>query len=233
MLMSNLFNKAGMTAYQRWEMTSFNEPIEKAPEPITNTEPLIETPVVQISESELQEIRDQAQREGYAAGFTEAYAKGLAEGQAQGLSETHEQNQQKLARISDLIDSFEDEINQSSKQLGQQILDLALDLAQALLHKQLELDKTAILPIVEDAIDQLIQVKQPAQLFLNPQDAETVQAHLGEKLTQKGWQIVPDPHLDMGGCHLESASNVIDASLALRWQRLHDFMQQQRWAAAE
>ena len=233
MLMSNLFNKAGMTAYQRWEMTSFNEPLAKVPEPITNTEPLIETPVVQISESELQEIRDQAQREGYAAGFTEAYAKGLAEGQAQGLSETHEQNQQKLARISDLIDSFEDEINQSSKQLGQQILDLALDLAQALLHKQLELNKTAILPIVEDAIDQLIQVKQPAQLFLNPQDAETVQAHLGEKLAQKGWQIVPDPHLDMGGCHLESASNVIDASLALRWQRLHDFMQQQRWAAAE
>lgn len=231
--MSNLFNKQGMTAYQRWEMTSFNEPAPKFPESVDSPLTVAEEVIPSITEAELQSIRDDAQREGYAAGFTEAYSKGLSEGQAQGLSESREQTQAELARLTDIIDRFHDEINQSSKQLGQQILDLALDLAQTLLHKQLELDKTAILPIVEDAIDQLIQVKQPAQLFLNPQDAATVQAHLGEKLSLKGWQIVADPHLDIGGCHLESASNVIDASLALRWQRLHDFMQQQRWAASE
>lgn len=224
--MSSLLAKPGMTAYQRWEMTSFNEPVVKVAE-LPAVPEVTELPVLStINEQELSELRDQAQREGYAAGYSEAYSKGLAEGQAQGLAETLEQNQQQLARLQDLIEQFQDELSQSSKQLGQQILDLALDLAHTLVHKQLALDKTAILPIVEDAIDQLIQVKQPAQLFLNPSDADTVQLHLGEKLSKKGWQIIADPHIDAGGCHLESASNVIDASLPLRWQRITEHLEQ-------
>ncbi len=223
--MSNLHTKPGMTAYQRWEMTSFNEPALKIPEPLNEPEIALPPQVASISEQELAEIREQAERDGYATGYAEAYAKGLSDGQAQGLADTLEKNEQQLARLEDLINQFEEELSQSSKQLGQQILDLALDLAHTLVHKQLELDKTAILPIVEDAIDQLIQVKQPAHLFLNPLDADTVQTHLGEKLNKKGWQIIADPHIEAGGCLLESASNVIDAGLSLRWQRITEHLQ--------
>jgi len=65
-------------------------------------------------------------------------------------------------------------------------------------------------------------VQQPALLVLNPEDVEIVRSHMKEELEKAGWRIAEDMHMERGGCRVETASNQVDASSPIRWQRIAD-----------
>ncbi|OYX24758.1 MAG: flagellar assembly protein FliH, partial [Hydrogenophilales bacterium 32-62-9] len=109
---------------------------------------------------------------------------------------------------------------QADEIISQQILDLSIDLARALLKPALAIRPELVIPIVKEAVRYLPVLHQPALLFLNPSDALLVKARIGDELEKMGWQIADDGQLEPGGCRVETASNQIDASLPTRWQRL-------------
>jgi flagellar assembly protein FliH len=153
-------------------------------------------------------IQEQARLEGYQAG--------LAEGRAAGL----EQAVLEAARIARLADAFSTEVARADEAIAQQVLDLALDLARAMLHSTLAAQPERVIPVVREAVRYLPVVQQPALLFLNPDDALLVRERIGDELEKMGWQISDDALLDRGGCRVETASNQIDSTLPTRWQRL-------------
>ncbi len=212
--MSSIIPKGELTAFQRWEMTSFDEapkhqPVEQVHQP-------------QISQEEIDSTMEAARLEGYTLGYKEAYAVGQQEGHSDGLIAGEGQIQTRLATLDQLLASLPEQLANADKQIGEDVLELAISLAQAMIKNTLELDREAILPIVAEAIGMLPIVQQPAQLFMHPEDVETIKIHQGGELEKAGWRIISDPNIARGGCKLETAHNLIDATVATRWQRLSE-----------
>lgn len=197
--------KEKMTAYQRWEMASFDE----------------ETP------SE-REVREQKQADENARTIQsilqqvrqEAYAEGLKAGYADGMQQAEVQLGQERTQLMQLASSFSEALAMQDPQLAESMLTLALDLAKAMIKTELKVNPQAVIPVVLDAMHYLSQVKQPARLLLNHEDAALVRQQLGEELKQQGWQVIEDAGIERGGCLVETADNQIDASNAVRWKRI-------------
>ena len=199
--MSNVISSLEQTAFQPWEMTSF----DAEPHPAKNAG---RTAVVLPTIEQITAIQEQARQEGYHAG----HAEGLAAGREEAAREA--------ARLRSLADTFSTEVGKADETISQQVLDLSIDLARALLKSALAIRPELVIPIVREAVRYLPALHQPALLFLNPDDAVLVRDRIGDELTKMGWQLADDAQLEHGSCRVETASNQIDASLTTRWQRL-------------
>ena len=197
---SAVIHKEGQAGFQPWEMASFDSVPHAAD--MTNAKVVLPT-IEQISG-----IEEQARQEGYAAG----HAEGLAAGR--------EQADQEAARLHTLADVFAGELRQADETISQQVLDLSLDLARAVLKSALTIRPELVIPVIREAVRYLPVMHQPALLFLNPADAVLIRERIGDELTKMGWQLTEDAALEPGGCRIETANNQIDASLPTRWQRL-------------
>jgi flagellar assembly protein FliH len=198
---ANVMSSVDQSACQPWEMTSFDAHLH----PASNAG---HTAVVLPTIEQITAIQEQARQEGYHAG----HAEGLAAGREEAALEA--------ARLHDLAERFSVEVAQADETISQQILDLSIDLARALLKSALAIRPELVIPIVKEAVRYLPVLHQPALLFLNPADALLVKERIGDELEKMGWQLADDGQLEAGGCRVETASNQIDASLPTRWQRL-------------
>lgn len=168
------------------------------------------------SAEELAAIREEARHKGRAEGYGDGHAEGRDAGWEQGLAEAAVE----IAHLRDLASAFGGEIAEADERMKQQLLDLALDMAKAMLKTALDVRPELVLPIVGEAIRYLPAVQQPALLYLHPADAVLVRQQLEEELSRAGWRVIEDLHTDRGGCRVETASNQIDASMQTRWQRI-------------
>ncbi|MFL6715067.1 MAG: FliH/SctL family protein [Burkholderiaceae bacterium] len=209
--MSEALPKERQTAYQRWEMASFGEP--EAPPPAEPQQPQIDTEALLAEAREqIAAAREQARREGLAEGLAQGYQTGMEQGRAQALEEN--------TLLQQLSQAFGAEIAHAKELVAQDLLDLALDLAKAMLKTALAIQPERVLPIVNDAIGYLPTLQQPALLFLHPDDALLVRERMGAELASAGWRVLDEAALERGGCRIETASNQIDAATASRWQRI-------------
>ena len=211
---SNPIPKEQQSAYQRWEMASFG-----ADRPAANT-----ISAAQMAE-QIVARREEARQQGYETG--------LAEGRAAGLEQGRAQAEQERARLQEITSALNAEITQAKENIAADMLQLALDLAKAMLKTALQVKPELILPVVSEAIHYLPTLQQPALLFLHPADAALVREQMGEQLSNAGWRVTEDMHLERGGCRVETASNQIDASPAVRWQRIAEALgKNDDWLAA-
>lgn len=185
-----------LSAYQRWELSSFDD------NPAPATKPAAD------------EIRtdENARRNGYEAGYLAGTAAAEADARrAAGAA---------AAQLEALLAAARKDLSEIDTQLADELLDLALTLARRLAGDALRIRPELVLPLVSDCLRASGRARAPAQLMLNPADAQLVREHLGEQCTAGGWVISEDATLSRGGCRLESAGGSVDASLECRWQRL-------------
>ena len=205
MLLSDPIAKGKLSAYQRWEMTSFDERVPEVTRVSAEN-------VAATNKIELDRLKLKAQKEGFAKGYEEGHQLGVGTGQ--------KDMQLELAAFQKVSAQFNASIQQAEQIVAQEVLDLALDIAKAMLKSSLNINPELIIPIVEQAIASLPSVQQPAQLFLHPSDAELVKNKIGTELAETGWVVVADPHLNPGDCRIETLQNQINGSLQSRWQQL-------------
>lgn len=203
--------KEMQTAYQRWEMNSFDPvPVAAPAAPVAAEElaPAISLPTIE----ELDAIREQARLEGHEEGHAAGYADALALGRAEAAKE--------LEHLQSIALGFSNAVSHADESMAGDVLELALHLARGMLRTALAVKPELVIPIVREAIEYLPVVQQPAILMLNPADAPLVRAAIGEELDKGGWRVVDDAQIARGGCKIDTASNQIDAQAAARWQRL-------------
>lgn len=209
------------TAYQRWELASLAEaPVRSAADEAAAHAELLARELRTARETGLQ----QGQQQGYQTGLREGRLRGYDEGHAEGVAQAQADNlalQQELTQaLTQLGQQFGQELAQARELLARQLLDLALDMAQAMLCQALELQPERLLGVIDQALQELPLVRQPAVLRLHPQDLELVKAARGSELQAAGWRLQADGQLARGGCLIETGDQQIDASLPARWQRL-------------
>lgn len=202
--MSNTLSKEKQSPYERWEMASFGDDRHKVASTSTAS-------VAKLAE-QITAAREQARLEGYAAGLAEGRSTGLQEGRGIAAEEA--------LFLQSIATAFQEEIAQANELIAQDMLDLALDIAKAMLKTTLEVHPDRIIPIISEAVQYLPTVQQPAILSLNPADADILRQHMGDELSKAGWRVSEDPHIERGGCRVETASNQIDATTPTRWQRI-------------
>lgn len=209
--MSNSLPKEQQTAYQRWEMASFGD--DRPSQAMGERDVAAAGAASSAAQEErIASAREEGRALGHAAGLAEGRMAGIDQGRAQVAYEKH--------LLQQMAENFGAEIAQANEVIAQDMLDLALDVAKAMLKTAFAVRPELVFPIVGEAIRYLPTLHQPALLFLNPDDALLVKQHMGDELIKTGWRIVDDVHMERGGCRIETASNQIDASTSTRWQRL-------------
>ncbi len=197
--------KEQLTAFQRWELASF-DPI---PEPKTvsiEPSPDIQVASAKLAEAESQKLQEFAYDEGYASGRQAGYAAGTQQAQV-------EKDQLQM-----LLQNLQIALTQIDEQLAQSLLDLSLQIAHKMVTEALQIKPELILKIVSSAISSLPHFNQNAHLVLNPTDAELVRKQMGEQLSHAGWKIFTDDKIEIGGCRVETAHSNVDATNLARWQ---------------
>ena len=193
MSISSVIPKQQLSAYQRWELNSFD-----AAAPAKSGATILPTA------EQVEHIYRQAREEGHAAGRQEGMVEGQAEAQ----------------RLRALLDNLERELQQFDQNVAQDLLTLSLDVARQMLCQALKVRPELVLPVVQEAIGCLPRFNQHAHLVLHPEDAILVRSRLGEQLSHSGWKILEDPLMQRGGCRVETANSQIDATVPSRWQRV-------------
>jgi len=149
---------------------------------------------------DLQAMQEDVIREGYNAG--------LAEAQAQ------------AARLAAVLQNIEGARQEMQERLADEILELALDIANQIVRTSLKVHPELILPLVREAVQALPAVQGEPMLVLNPADADFVREQLAEELERGRWRIAADAGFPPGGCRIESAGGDVDATLGKRWARV-------------
>lgn len=210
--MSNLLPKEKQTAFQRWEMTSFGD-VRPAQVERQQAEQ-------KVTQAELEHIRETARNEAYGAAYQEAYQSGYQEGRANGEREMQEKTVLVLSQLELLRDQFSEQLQLAHHDIGHEFIQLALEFANALSQAHLSIHPEAITDIVEQAIQSLPAISQPAHLILNPDDLKLIRELAGDRLQNDGWRLSSDQHLRPGGCRIETAKNLLDASYESRWEAI-------------
>jgi flagellar assembly protein FliH len=210
--MSNaLVPKEQLTAYERWELPSFDSDSPNGLR-VTGNPNKIKLPTA----AEIEEIQLQAHEEGFLAGqqagHQEGYQTGYAEGSLKAAMETEQ--------LAALVVSMGQALQEVDKNVSQSLLDLAIELAQQMVRQVLKVDREILLPIVRDAISSLPHFSPGAHIMLHPDDAEIVRDRMGEQLTHSGWKVLEDARIAKGGVRIETANSQIDATLETRWERI-------------
>jgi flagellar assembly protein FliH len=177
------------TAFQRWEMGSFDT--QKQSDPVT--------PVNLPTAAELEAMQQQAHDEAYTLGF--------------------EQGRVEAERMHQLTQSYSDAVSKIEGTIAEDLLSLALDIAKQVLREALIVKPELILPVVREALASLAEPRQNPVLFLNPADVELVTFRIGDVLAIDGWKVLADERIEAGGCRVESANGEVNATLATRLQR--------------
>jgi flagellar assembly protein FliH len=196
--MSEVIPKERLTAFQRWELATFDE-ANATPEPPT---------APQVTVEQLEQIHETAR----SAGFAEGYAEGLAAGRDAMAADAR--------ALAALVGGLREELTGVSHALATEVLDVALALARAMLRQALAVDPERILPVIRETLACLPTVAQPAWLCLNPDDVALVERLMHDELAAMGWQLKADARIERGGCRVETATSEVDATNAQRWQKL-------------
>lgn len=206
---NTIIPKEQLTAFERWELASFDPRPAITPKPIS---PEAKIAATQSAEAELQVIQQKAHDEGRQQGYDSGYQAGYAAGM--------EQAQQEALQLHQLMQTLQAALSQVDEQLAQSLLDLSLEIARKMVLETLKIQPEVVLKIVSKAIGSLPHYNQNAHLILNPDDAELVKKHMGEQLANAGWKIFNNAQVERGGCRVETAHSNVDATNPTRWQHI-------------
>ena len=190
-----------LTAWERWELAEFDGPTHK-PAPKTAAETTPEPAVALPTAADIERMYQQAQNEGYQAGYKDGKAKAADE----------------AGRLARAAAKLEGALTELDAGVANELLSLALELARQVVRREIGARPETLLDVVREALEQLPH--QHASIYLNPDDASLLRSYMGDQLAHAGHRILEDVKLARGDCVLEAGGSHLDGSVATRWRRV-------------
>jgi flagellar assembly protein FliH len=200
-----LIPKEQLSAFQRWEMASFDPPPPAPHDPVQNLSA---------------ELRAAAHAQGLAAGHEEGRAAGFESGFQEGLQRGQTQAHAAAEQLRALAGTFVDALRGADDEIAETLTTLAFDIAKQVVRQNVTLDPTMLLGVAREVLESEPALAGAPHLIVNPADLAVIEAYLKEELEGAGWSIRTDPAIERGGCRAKSATGEIDATLGTRWQRV-------------
>ena len=178
----------------------------------------------QVRESEqdvadLDAARQDSYQEGYAAGLVQGRAQAEAELQQKMADFLDNQAQTAAQHFSALFATTQNQLVGAQQTMAQGVLELSCELARQVVRQQLSVKPNVLLPVIREALDMLGAEHRSAVVRMNPADLEVLEGLMASEFSGMALTLRADPALQPGGCVVESAGMVVDATLQKRWQR--------------
>lgn len=146
----------------------------------------------------------------------EAYQKGYARGKETGWQEGKSQALEIYEKAKKVLQQAEDIRRQMFHNTEEELISLAVEIAEKLVCNQLNAHADAIMDIAQSVILQAVDCQQVV-IYVAPQEAAKLESRKEEISTQlysaKRVQIISDPNIRNGGCRIETEQGVIDATV--------------------
>ncbi len=155
---------------------------------------------------QIEQWREDAEREGYQEGLEKAEAE---------MALTKQ-------RIQKLIGFFEHPLHALNEEIEQQLTQVAVTIAQQLVRRELRVEPGEIVGLIRDSVKLLPGYSQDVSIVIHPEDAGLVRSALSidPNDDEQSWRLIEDPMVTRGGCEIKSESSTINATLENRLSAL-------------
>ncbi|ENK0808304.1 flagellar assembly protein FliH [Vibrio fluvialis] len=208
-------------------MPSFDEPENE--EPVQLTEQDIEL----IKQVAYQEGIEQGQAEGYQqgfeqgkdAGFQAGHEEGLAAGKEEGLQAGQSVIEEHVQTFIGLANQFAQPLELMNAQVEKQLVDMVLTLVKEVVHVEVQTNPQVILDTVKASVEALPISGHAITLKLNPEDCAIIRQAYGEQeLDLRNWTLVSEPALNRGDVQIEAGESSVNYRMEDRIRNvLHSF----------
>lgn len=156
-----------------------------------------------------------------------AFAEGMEHGRAQAMVEAQRQmdeyvsNQgQEMARqLGAVVEAARRQLDEVEQAAAVEVLSLVGVMAREVLRHELSVNPNVLLPVIREGLGELLSDSKNVQIKLNPLDMDMLQDTLHAEFPNFALAFQADATMTRGGCLIESAGTVIDATVERRWQR--------------
>lgn len=200
--MVKLISKGSTGLYQRWDLPM----VEDVSGAVANVKD-DKSPGLMTAE-QIERIQNQAFKEAYEAGF----AKGREEGMAAGKDEISRNTQ----LLDDLLQSLSQPFDNLDDDVTQQLVSLSVAISRQLVRRELKIDATQIVGVVQEAVAILPVSSRDVKVCLHPDDVQVMRETLIKKDVERTWKLVDDPSLSRGDCRILTETSHVDATLEKR-----------------
>jgi flagellar assembly protein FliH len=157
-------------------------------------------------------------QEAHALGYAQGQADGEASAQARFDDYWKQQGEDTARRMSALVDALEKRLSDAEQAVAQAVLTMSCDIARHVVRTELQAQPSHLQTVVAEATTLLVSDARTQRVRLNPADLDALREPLSAAFGERV-QWLPDASIEPGGCVVESAGSVVDATLAQRWQR--------------
>ncbi|MBA5763710.1 flagellar assembly protein FliH [Vibrio sp. 404] len=194
-------------------MPNFSEPEEEAP--------------LELTEEQIELIKQQAHQEGLLqgqeAGFKQGYEKGKQQGFEQGQQEGLESGkiegvaagqefiQQQVQTFVGLANQFAQPLELMNAQVERQLVDMVLTLVKEVVHVEVQTNPQVILDTIKQSVEALPVSGHAITLKLHPDDVEIIRSSYGEEsLEFRNWTLLDEPALNRGDVQIEAGESSVN-----------------------
>lgn len=214
--MSRVIPKEQLTAYQRWELGSFDaaqpepSPEETPAPPQPEPEAVLSVPLP--TAEDIERIQREAWQEGHDLGFSEGRAAGYEAGYKTGEAD--------VERLRQLAEALEVEKLRQDEAIASEVLEMALGVARQMLRASIQVKPEGLLTVIREALQSLPTLSGHHKVVAHPDDVPVVRDWLAREHSHLPWKVVEDPLMSRGGFRIESAHSELDATLETRWREI-------------
>lgn len=167
----------------------------------------------------LEAARQESHQAGYAAGLIQGRAQAEAGMQKKMADFLANQAQEAAQHFSGLFDTTLAQLAGAQQTMAQGVLELSCELARQVLRQELSVNPKVLLPVIHEALDMLGAEHRSAVVRMHPADLDVLEGLIATQFVGMALTLRADSSLQPGGCVVDSAGMVVDASLQKRWQR--------------
>lgn len=194
--------------YRRWEPMRFEAgtPVDAAPPDLPSVQEAVVPEIRLPTADDIERMHNEAAEAGRRDGFESGYEEGTARVRMEAL------------QINTLLEQFERAVGEFDQQVGESLVQLALEVARQVVRRELKTQPQSLLDVVREALAQLPH--QHVNIHVHPDDAQLVRTHLADQVMHAAHRVREDATLTRGGCRLDVAGTQVDATVETRWKRI-------------
>jgi len=153
--------------------------------------------IISRAQEDAKSIKEQAKQDGYKEGIENA-------------KKELEELKGKFAEFYKYKDEIFDKVSGC-------IFDISVEIAKKILNKEVETDKTVVIKMIKNALEEVNKTENKIIIKVMPQDVEIAKKQLPEIIGGEGFEaaisVVPDKTIKEGGVIVETSNGIIDASI--------------------
>ena len=187
--------------------------------------------IEKVARDRAAKLIENAGAEGFEQGKEAGFEAGVVEGRSQGRGDALKEAQAELERLqstwAETCAKLESHLQLVEREARQSVLELALRLAEKIVHRTVQVDDSVVVDQVTGALAHALGDYE-VSVRISPQDRPTLDAALPKLLDEFGRfqsvKLVEDENIRRGGCELTFGQGQVDASLDTQLRRVVELL---------